>query len=106
MDLVHKDKIQTGLVLRGIDLRGQTKMDRVLRDQTMVRVQIMVRVLKGIDHKDQIKTVLVQIMMLDLRDLIRMDLVLKMETTHKKKTSKFRGLFFEFSGIIFQVLGW
>jgi hypothetical protein len=94
MDLVHKDKIQTGLVLRGIDLRDQTKMglvqmdqtkmDRVLRDQTMVRVlrgqimdrvQIMVRALRGIDHKGQIQTGLVQIMMLDQ----------KMETTHKKK---------------------
>jgi hypothetical protein len=68
---VHKDQTKTdqmGLVLI---------MDRVHKDQT------------DLVHRGQTKTGLVQIMMLDLRDLVKMDLDLKMETTHKKKTSKY-----------------
>jgi hypothetical protein len=82
-------------VLKAIDLKGQIKMDRV---------QITALVHKGIDHRDQIKMDrvrrgLIQIV-LDHKDLVlimdldQKGLVLKIETTHKKKTSKFRGLFF------------
>jgi hypothetical protein len=101
MDLVqimvqdHKDKDQT-------DHRDQIQMDldqitvHVHKDQTktdqMGLDQITVHVHKDqtdLVHRGQTKTGLVQIMMLDLRDLVKMDLDLKMETTHKKKTSKY-----------------
>jgi hypothetical protein len=76
-----------GLVqIMGLDHKDQTDRDQIMdrehKDQT------------DLVHRDQTKTGLVQIMMLDLRDLVKMDLDLKMETTHKKKTSKLRGLFF------------
>jgi len=94
MDRVLKDQIkmdQMDLVLK--DQIKMDQMDLVLKDR--IKTDQM-----GLVRKDQTKTDLdqimarVQIMMLDLRDLIQMGLVLKMETTHKKKTSKLRGLFF------------
>ena len=100
-DHAHKGKIQMSLVQM-----DQTKMGHVLKDQTKTDQMGLVRKDQtktdqmGHVLKDQTKTDLdqimarVQIMMLDLRDLIQMGLVLKMETTHKKKTSKLRGLFF------------
>ena len=89
MDLDHKDQIkmdQMGLVqIMGLDHKDQTDRDQIMdrehKDQT------------DLVHRDQTKTGLVQIMMFVHRDLVKMDLDLKMETTHKKKTSKLRGLF-------------
>jgi hypothetical protein len=65
-------------------LKDRIKTDHVLRGQIMDHVQIMVRALRGIDHKGQIQTGLVQIMMLDQ----------KMETTHKKKDLEVSRSFF------------
>jgi hypothetical protein len=102
MDLVHKDRIktdQTGLVLRGIDLRDQTKMDLVNKDQTKTDLvnkdQIQTdHVNKGIDNRGQTKMDHVHRDLILIMDQDQKGLVLKMETTHKKKDLEVSRSFF------------